>query len=59
MNNQTVTQILHDIKSGVNVPRKTKQMVIGFLMGVKDKHKAKGDYVKTGEIQKVIDLLKK
>jgi hypothetical protein len=59
MNNQTVTQILLDIKKGVTVPRKTKQMVIGYLTSSVERHKGKGDYVKAGEVQKVIDLLKK
>ncbi len=59
MNPQKVTKIISDLKAGLPIPRKTKQVAIGFLQNVQSKHKNAGKVEEEEAIKKAIEFLNK
>lgn len=58
MDNRIAAQLYLDIKNGKDVPRKTKQVLIGFLQSVKERHKHGNRFEDMNKITQVIKEIK-
>lgn len=58
MDNQKAAQLYLDIQNGVNVPKKTRQMLIGFLLALKARHRHTGKKQEKLKVEAIIKEIK-